>query len=693
MTTLPKISIVTPAYNCGRYIRRCIESVMAQEYPNFEHIVVDGGSTDNTVEILRQYPHVKWVSEKDNGEANALNKGIKMVTGEVVCWLNADDFMSPKAMIPVGQAFAQNPDWELIYGQTDMVTPHGAVLWVKQSVPNASVKTLVKWWEHAIMPHQPSMYFKKKLLDRVGPINEELHFSIDLELWLRCAVETRLHYIDRTLSCATQRTDCKSEGTEVDQVKSHWKVLLPFLAYLTFDERVDFWGDYYIGRLSGLNGHNHLENPRFPDSEEALLGVVRAITLHKRALGILRYLFPEEQALVAVAELLAARGLYFEEAELISVPDRELPVRRSTPEKSIVIDGIFFERGRTGIFRMWDSILKEWSTTPFARRVVVLDRSGHAPRHPGIQYRVVPRADTTNLKGEQKLLETICEQENAGLFVSTYYTSVETVPSMMPVYDMIPEKTGFDLTEPDWVAKHLAIKRASAFCCISHSTRNDLLEVFPDINPACAVVTHCGIDRQRFKPAPVGEFVALSQRLNLDRPYFMLVGGKTGYKNAQMFFEAIKTIPTQHGFKVLVTGSFSERELNGLQTGCDIVIATLTNDELNAAYTGALALVYPSKYEGFGLPVLEAMACGCPVIATPWTSLPEVGGSAVMYVNDARSLANAMVEIQRPGTREMLIAAGYEQLEKFRWDTMAGQVQDVCEQVIRATQGRTTKLA
>jgi hypothetical protein len=470
-------------------------------------------------------------------------------------------------------------------------------------------------------------------------------------------------------------------------------VLIPFLSYLTFDERVDFWGDYYIGRLSGLNGHNHLENPRFPDSEEALLGVVRAITLHKRALGILRYLFPEEQALVAVAELLAARGLYFEEAELISVPDRELSVRRSNPEKSIVIDGIFFERGRTGIFRMWDSILKEWSTTPFARRIVVLDRSGHAPRHPGIQYRVVPRADTTNLKGEQKLLETICEQENAALFVSTYYTSVETVPSVMPVYDMIPEKTGFDLMEPDWVAKHLAVKRASAFCCISHSTRNDLLEVFPDINPSCAVVTHCGVDRQRFKPAPVSEVMALSQRLDLDRPYFMLVGSRAGYKNAPMFFEAMKTIPTQHGFKVLVTGSFSESELNGLKTGCDIVVATLTNDELNAAYTGALALVYPSKYEGFGLPILEAMACGCPVITTPWTSLPEVGGSSVMYVNDARSLANAMVEIQRPGTREMLIAAGYEQIEKFRWDTMAGQIQDVCEQVIRATQGQAVRSA
>jgi glycosyltransferase involved in cell wall biosynthesis len=292
------------------------------------------------------------------------------------------------------------------------------------------------------------------------------------------------------------------------------------------------------------------------------------------------------------------------------------------------------------------------------------------------------------LNDEQKLLETICAEENAALFVSTYYTSINTVPSVMPVYDLIPEKMGFNLTEADWVAKHLAIKRASAFCCISHSTRNDLLELFPDIDPASAVVTHCGLDRRIFKPAPAAEVMSLCQRLNLDRPYFILVGGKAGYKNAQMFFEAMRTLPTQHGFKVLVTGSFSASEIKGLETGCEIVTATLTNEELNAAYSGALALVYPSKYEGFGLPLIEAMACGCPAITTPWTSLPEVGGSAVMYVNDARSLANAMVEIQRPGTREMLIAAGYEQVEKFRWDKMAGQIQDVCEQVIRATQGR-----
>jgi glycosyltransferase involved in cell wall biosynthesis len=686
MTALPKISIVTPAYNCEQYIRRCIESVTAQGYTNVEHIVVDGGSTDDTVQILKQYPHVRWISERDNGEAHALNKGIKMVTGEIVCWLNADDFMNPNSLSPIGEAFAKNPDWELIYGKTNMVSPDGAVLWVKESLPNATIKKLVRWWEHATMPHQPSMYFKKALLDRVGTINEALHFSIDFELWLRCAIETRFHYIDRVLSCATQRADCKSDGTESAQVKSHWRVLLPFLNYLPIDERIDFWSDYYIGRLTGLNKHSRLESTCFPESEEALLGIVRALSVHKRALEILVYLFPDKQAALAIAEMLVARGLFFDGTELISVPDRQLANRRSQAEQTIVIDGVFFERGKTGIFRMWDSLLKEWSTRPFGRRIVVLDRSGHAPRHPGIHYRLTPRGDIGNLQAEQRLLETICKEENAALFISTYYTSIESIPSVMPVYDMIPEKTGFNLSDPDWMAKHIAVKRASAFFCISHSTRSDLLEVFPDIDPGSAVVTHCGISRQQFKPAPVADVIALRQRLKLDRPYFILVGGKTGYKNAQMFFEAMQMLPTQQGFKTLVTGFFSERHLSDLQTGCEIVVATLSNDELNAAYSGALALVYPSKYEGFGLPVLEAMACGCPVISAPWTSLPEVGGNAVMYVDSALKLANAMVEIQRPGLRETLVAQGFEHLSKFRWDIMATQIQEVCDQVIEATQ-------
>ena len=88
---LPKISIVTPSYNSAKFIEDCIQSVLKQNYPNFEHIVIDGGSTDGTVEILKQYPHLKWISEPDEGQSDALNKGFKMAEGDILGWLNADD--------------------------------------------------------------------------------------------------------------------------------------------------------------------------------------------------------------------------------------------------------------------------------------------------------------------------------------------------------------------------------------------------------------------------------------------------------------------------------------------------------------------------------------------------------------------------------------------------------------------------
>jgi glycosyltransferase involved in cell wall biosynthesis len=288
------------------------------------------------------------------------------------------------------------------------------------------------------------------------------------------------------------------------------------------------------------------------------------------------------------------------------------------------------------------------------------------------------------------MLKTICEEENAGLFISTHYTSVEGIPSIMPVYDMIPEKTGSDLSTPTWVAKHLAIHRASAFFCMSQFTRKDLLEVFPDIDPASAVVTYSGVDHATFKRTAGDELSTLRNSLNLDRPYFILPSGRAANKNMPMFFEAMRTLPSKTGFKALVTGEFAEADLGGIATGCEIITSKLSNDELRTAYSGALAVVYTFSYEGFGLPILEAMACECPVICSPWGAIPEVGGSAVMYVKDAENLANALIEIQRPETRDMLIAAGNEQMRKFRWDTMAGQLQDVCEQVLRATEERIT---
>src|ERR1041385_1730228 len=116
MSALPKISVITPSFNSIHTIRDTIESVRAQNYPDVEHIVMDGGSKDGTVELLREYPHLRWVSEKDEGHYHVMNKGIQASKAAVVEILNSDDCVRPGALAIVGQAFAKHPEWERLFG-------------------------------------------------------------------------------------------------------------------------------------------------------------------------------------------------------------------------------------------------------------------------------------------------------------------------------------------------------------------------------------------------------------------------------------------------------------------------------------------------------------------------------------------------------------------------------------------------
>jgi glycosyltransferase involved in cell wall biosynthesis len=124
MPEAPKTSIITPSFNSIATIRDTIESVLRQEFPNWEHLVIDGGSTDGTVELLKTYPHLIWVSEKDEGHYHAMNKGVERATGEVVTILNSDDYYRPGALSKVADAFEANPDWDGLFG--DVIYVDGA---------------------------------------------------------------------------------------------------------------------------------------------------------------------------------------------------------------------------------------------------------------------------------------------------------------------------------------------------------------------------------------------------------------------------------------------------------------------------------------------------------------------------------------------------------------------------------------
>ena len=133
MNRYPRISIVTPCLNMGAFIEDSIQSVQSQGYPDFEHIIVDACSSDNTLEVLKRYPHLRWVSEKDRGQSDALNKGFRMATGDVVGWLNADEYYLPGAFRSVAHAYDVNPRVDVFYSDGIFVDLQGHVLGVRQA--------------------------------------------------------------------------------------------------------------------------------------------------------------------------------------------------------------------------------------------------------------------------------------------------------------------------------------------------------------------------------------------------------------------------------------------------------------------------------------------------------------------------------------------------------------------------------
>ncbi|MEG4346773.1 class I SAM-dependent methyltransferase [Microcoleus sp. A003_D6] len=345
--------------------------------------------------------------------------------------------------------------------------------------------------------------------------------------------------------------------------------------------------------------------------------------------------------------------------------------------RTIIIDGVFFQLYRTGIARVWTSLLEEWVENGFADHLIFLDRIGTAPKIPGIGYIQLPAYDVNNVLADRQMLQQICDDEAADVFISTYYTTPLSTPSVFMAYDMIPEVLRADLNEPMWREKHYAIRHASAYISISESTARDLTKFFPEIAQESVTVAHCGIDKL-FSTASREEVNHFKNKYGITKPYFLSVGSGADYKNNNFFFQAFAQLPSKQGFEIVSTGSgiVLEGELRTYTSGCVVHKLLLSDEELRVAYSGAIALVFPSKYEGFGMPVLEAIACGCPVITCPNGSIPEVAKEAALYVNDddVEGLTDALCEVQKPKIRRALIAAGLEQAKKFSWSKMAERV-------------------
>jgi len=212
-----KFSIITPSLNQGEFIKDCIESVLSQNYNNFEHIIVDGGSTDNTINIIKNYSHLKLLTGSDSGPASAINRGFKVASGDILAWLNCDDYYDSNVFEKILNVFKSNLNVKFVYGNLTFVNKEKKIV-KRDKTKRFNFNSLIN-----ISPdiRQPCSFYKKGLVEQVQYLNENIKIVFDLDFFIKMSKISEPYYIDENLAFYR---DHDSTLTRVNIRKQGWEI-------------------------------------------------------------------------------------------------------------------------------------------------------------------------------------------------------------------------------------------------------------------------------------------------------------------------------------------------------------------------------------------------------------------------------------------------------------------------------------
>jgi len=216
------VSVVTPSFNQASFLEQTLRSVLDQDYPSVEYIVVDGASTDGSVDIIKKYADrlAWWVSEKDSGQAEAINKGLSRAKGEIIAWLNSDDYYLPNAISAVVKIFEQNPEVALVYG--DMLAVDA----------NSQTTNVLKYKQLSLedllcfqIIGQPAVFFRREAFEKAGGLNSTFHFMLDHHLWLRMAQQGKILYVPQVWAAARYHPQAKNRRLPIEFGREAFRIL------------------------------------------------------------------------------------------------------------------------------------------------------------------------------------------------------------------------------------------------------------------------------------------------------------------------------------------------------------------------------------------------------------------------------------------------------------------------------------
>ena len=216
------VSVITPSYNQAAFLEEALRSVLEQEYPHIEYFVIDGGSTDGSVEIIRKYADklTWWVSEPDSGQAEAINKGFARANGEIIAWLNSDDYYLPATIAEVVRQFETHPEIGMLYGDVLSIDGEGNPIYVQRFRPY----TLEDLMAFNIIS-QPAVFLRRDALRKAGGLDLSYRYLLDHHLWIRVALHAPLYYFPKILAAARYHEDAKNIARAAEFGKEAFRIL------------------------------------------------------------------------------------------------------------------------------------------------------------------------------------------------------------------------------------------------------------------------------------------------------------------------------------------------------------------------------------------------------------------------------------------------------------------------------------
>jgi glycosyltransferase involved in cell wall biosynthesis len=238
------ITIVTPSFNQGDYIEETINSVLSQSYPDVEYIVIDGGSKDNTIDIIKKYESgiAYWISEPDNGQSHAINKGLSKMNGQILAYLNSDDVYYKDALEKVARFFNENPNIDVLYGDISLIDKDSKLIKHKYEPPfNLKMAHMIGF---GLLIPQPSTFWRKTVTDKIGLFDENNHYTMDQDYWYRASKHFRIKHFPVKLAKfrlhSSSKTNVSIEEKDTPYARRHQADLLRFYNDMVISKFVPF---------------------------------------------------------------------------------------------------------------------------------------------------------------------------------------------------------------------------------------------------------------------------------------------------------------------------------------------------------------------------------------------------------------------------------------------------------------------